>query len=50
MSNQHKCDKEFYEQFAKEWNNAVNIIREYKAKAKRVGTIIRTSSGYSRRL
>ena len=48
--NHHKNDKEFNDQFIKEWNDAVNAIREYKAKAKRVGTIIRTSSGYSRRL
>lgn len=51
MSNQHKNDKEFNEQFIKEWNEAVNAIKANWERAKRanIQTIIRTSSGYSRR-
>lgn len=49
--NQHKNDKEFNDQFVKEWNDACNAIKAKDEKAKRADTqiIIRTSSGYSRR-
>ena len=49
--NQHKNDKEFNDQFIKEWNDACNALKAEDEKAKRADTqtIIRTSSGYSRR-
>lgn len=49
--NHHKNDKEFNDQFVKEWNDVCNALKAKDEKAKRADTqtIIRTSSGYSRR-
>ena len=51
MGNNINKDNAFCESFAREWNEVCNIIKSYNEKVKCVETqtVIRTSSGYSRR-
>ena len=51
MGSNNNKDNVFYERFAREWNEACNMIKSYNEKVKcaETQTVMRTSSGYSRR-
>lgn len=52
MGSNNNKDNAFCDRFAREWNEACNMIKSYNEKVKCAETqkvIIRTSSGYSRR-
>lgn len=51
MGSNNNKDNAFCERFAREWNEACNMIKLHNEKVKRAETqtVMRTSSGYSRR-
>ena len=51
MGRNNDKDKAFCDRFAREWNEACNMIKLHNEKVKCAETqkVIRTSSGYSRR-
>ena len=51
MGNDNNKDSAFCDRFARDWNEACNMIKSHNEKVKcaETQTVIRTSSGYSRR-
>ena len=51
MGSNNNKDNAFCDRFAREWNEVCNMIKSYdkKVKCAETQTVIRTSSGYSRR-